>query len=1644
MTVNSNIEDKGLITEWAKSIERVDIDTVQSLYSSCPELLWAPLQLNVTDKDTLKHFSQRLEASSILGTSFEPLYPLHYLILLFSNYNNLQQNDDEHYQLHLIRNLIDFIIQKTQRDEINTCLWGEECNSIMHLAYYFLNQQQQQVAELIQLLIDRGASTTIVNKSGHLPLNRSIEKTSAKPSFSSDISKELQTQQQEEEGPKLIINKRNVTTKQPAAVSDKFKRLREMAEVKSSSRHHQGNSSKLMMGRHNSAHRYFRPGHIEERKRRVLSEEEEAELEKERLKRQREVDLLVQRSAVRNNPLLKKLEVHQESSDHSISDSLSTASKLRTALTSVTDQPQLRRGSRIIQALKDRSYVSDSVLRHQQLLAAETKEHTENDVNHNSATSRLKSNTRLQPISPYASDSSDEENEGIYEDNSNGNDLNEVAIKGIKVEATKESFDKACGDQNVKVNERQDLNINNSEISVVQHHQPDLVSSNENHHIAVANKIFEQPEKRGVTNYIMNDNSIVDSLQVKTKKNNYTAGIVVNDTVKRTLTIKGSKVREIVQVHEHLNDKEEIEIYYTGKVFSVWKKNEYGELTEEEQFTEAQFKKKSPEILELVKEKLSEEQDREVLFDESAPSLKQLIGSSYNMTAKEKIKNIDKPLIIDNSSQRSSTSNTGNDEDLYTSRGSLNSDSTLSTISHSTNDSIQHVNIIDDMRFPLLEVDEKTTAETDNATTLLNDRLDDNYRNSLLVHGFNEDHDHQQRNSNMHIRDVHNITNNEPSHDTKAFVRTSINNTLHHSQNNNEIPANTTADNSLLDGTGGEVEGFEILDDDIEEADDGGATTPTNSSFIKKNDNDISSKDNKQQSHDTVQSLVTLVQRQLHQDEEEEEDVYETDIMNNIMLNRPRRQSGTQRKLWALSYIEHQQVSQDETNTVLNNSDNRSSSSYSEDQWYDPDSKEGSSNGDWQSVFQRESFLTSQQHYSNNNSVNNDDEDPNGNDTASIASSVYSYNGAIISELEEKDSIYPSHGELLVHKPKEHAELTTTFASRTDSSDRKSEQTVEHNLLLPDTYSHSTTNTNSHKDGEPKSTSETNKPSKPIESAKDTMKITSMNLSEDNHNEVDKDKTSSFNYNSGEGEIVIYMSESYGHTTRLDDLVAADKQKDVIPAFNLPLSRMSGKVELKPGQLSLQSDKDYRRSLIPMAEVDFNTVARENGNSLSSNIPNKKDNQPRIEDISQYMRALPSAKQSISSSQLNNASYNIGNDTQPGQPIRDSVTPSMDHWISTQSQLQEDVSSSHLSQQQQQQHQQQPVVVATRTTAITDEKPSPTTSFEINRYGKMFIGVSGAHHMLLPLPKEITYVRCVISDGEYEYMSRYEILTHQILMDYECIIDTKPGQIITVSLHVRPDYHVKPKTGLVSRLFTSARKQKEHLSGYVHPEDGAIGQTRFAVDHMVTACYKKTYEAQFDCFNSWYARTNRERARREQFGDEEDFLKIVGKLNIEMLYLPVSDPSLPVPRSLRECDLTLKIKQWHDTCWKSGYLTTRLQGSNIWERHFYRLVGSQLVGYTSDTDKQRVWKHYNIADVIRLSASTDKVLVTLVEEDKNTDKVFNPESIHSDNRKGFFRLTFSEYYVDCVSDNLEDSEDWVKTLKAMIGRVPLRLPFSAN
>ncbi|KAI9301199.1 hypothetical protein BJ944DRAFT_243487 [Cunninghamella echinulata] len=333
-------------------------------------------------------------------------------------------------------------------------------------------------------------------------------------------------------------------------------------------------------------------------------------------------------------------------------------------------------------------------------------------------------------------------------------------------------------------------------------------------------------------------------------------------------------------------------------------------------------------------------------------------------------------------------------------------------------------------------------------------------------------------------------------------------------------------------------------------------------------------------------------------------------------------------------------------------------------------------------------------------------------------------------------------------------------------------------------------------------------------------------------------------------------------------------------------------------------------------------------------------------------------------------------------------------------------------------------------------------------YGKLYVRLSCAQDILLPIPLETTYVRCVISDGYHEYISRYEVLNNKVNFQYECTVDTHPDMIITVALQVRPDPHVQPLTG-ISRFFTTIQRQKKTLLGYVHPEEFIIGQSRFALNHMVHACDQKTYHANFDCFNSWFTRSTKEK-KRLAHTEGGQVLKVVGNLAVDLLYLPVSDPSMKIPNTLQECDLALKIRQWHGTCWRTGYLSTRPKGQTIWERYYFQLIGSQLLGYQHEKDINEHSQHYNMTEAIQLTVAAEQILVDVnkmksnnIPYDDTTPFNYSKNPICQDNRRGYFRITFRDNdYIDCVCDHVKESELWVNTFRAMIGKVPLTVSSS--
>jgi hypothetical protein len=428
----------------------------------------------------------------------------------------------------------------------------------MHLAY-FINQP-----DLIQHLKEYGALADIPNKSGHLPSLTATANTK-------------EAEGRVDSAPVLLLNNtksKTATLKdrpQQLNASDRFKRLRELAESPNA-------NNRPLTERQNSTRRYFRPGHLEERKRRVLSEEEEAELEKQKLKRQKDIEQLAQRSAVKNNPLFKKFEEQQQQQQQTKrTPSISAASAVRDRKRLLGAADQTRRSSRVINSLKDRSYVSTSVFRQAQEAEAAAAAASGRSLKTPTLAQLRGGSPIAQTVSPNISDGEEEDEEkyklAMEAESSTLENTEEIVMSTIIEETKKQPTNNSIiNDVSDELSEARDTpTSNNKRNDPTEPPKSERTSNNNNS--GVTEDEIESPSigKLG-------DREISSNLKMNNKK-----GIEINS----------SKVKEITNMHEHLNDEEEIEINSVGKKFAVWKKNGSGQEEEEEEKTR-KFNKKSP------------------------------------------------------------------------------------------------------------------------------------------------------------------------------------------------------------------------------------------------------------------------------------------------------------------------------------------------------------------------------------------------------------------------------------------------------------------------------------------------------------------------------------------------------------------------------------------------------------------------------------------------------------------------------------------------------------------------------------------------------------------------------------------------------------------------------------------------------------------------------------------------------------------------------------------------------------------------------------------------------------------------------------------------------------------------------------------
>lgn len=458
---------------------------------------------------------------------------------------------------------------------------------MMHLAY-LINQP-----ELTQQLTDKGASINIPNKSGHLPTKQATDEddttnTNAGVTSESDVkstatstppASDKTAKEDTQPEVKLLINKSKTAAaatreRIPANASDRFKRLRELAESPNA------NSSKPISERQNSTRRYFRPGHLEERKRRVLSEEEEAELEKQRLKRQKEVDMLAQRSAVKNNPLFKKFEEQTQGQQQQQGKPvISAVSAIRDRKKLLGAADQIRRSSRVINSLKDRSYVSGSVFRQQPETAAGPSSGGNGLKVPTLAQLRAGSSTTT-PISIETSPNvSDNEEEGAVEPVKSKSGTSKPPAEDKQASTTPTKENATLTTNTITDQPETKSSAADKDSLAVTTEEPTVKSPKENVQLdPLVSKLTSNGNGATITTKATEND--IEALSIGKLS-------LANKGVKPASPTKdpvgSSKVKQIVNVHENLNQEEAIESYSTGKIFSVWKKDEHGELVEEKQ-----------------------------------------------------------------------------------------------------------------------------------------------------------------------------------------------------------------------------------------------------------------------------------------------------------------------------------------------------------------------------------------------------------------------------------------------------------------------------------------------------------------------------------------------------------------------------------------------------------------------------------------------------------------------------------------------------------------------------------------------------------------------------------------------------------------------------------------------------------------------------------------------------------------------------------------------------------------------------------------------------------------------------------------------------------------------------------------------------
>ncbi|KAI5958496.1 BUD4 [Candida pseudojiufengensis] len=303
--------------------------------------------------------------------------------------------------------------------------------------------------------------------------------------------------------------------------------------------------------------------------------------------------------------------------------------------------------------------------------------------------------------------------------------------------------------------------------------------------------------------------------------------------------------------------------------------------------------------------------------------------------------------------------------------------------------------------------------------------------------------------------------------------------------------------------------------------------------------------------------------------------------------------------------------------------------------------------------------------------------------------------------------------------------------------------------------------------------------------------------------------------------------------------------------------------------------------------------------------------------------------------------------------------------VSVPSEFSESRQDSNHHHKQHQHHKSEPKV-------IDDKVPN----VQLQENGKLFFRVVGLKNINLPDMKSqkgkfsITLdngVHCV-KTPQYELNSNaipigkeFELTVSnslQFILTMKCQYPKPKGTLV----EVRERKVVKSKNKF-ARLFGS--KDIITTTRYVPSEVKDIWANKFAIDGSFARCYVDFAQfeqqitgkvARFDlnCFNEWETNNSKQRLKPYK----------IAELEVEMLYIPKSEPNEILPTSIKSAYSSLQELNNELSVYNEGYLHQEGGDCEIWKKRWFKLYATSLIAHSEFNHKTRAKINLNkIIDV---------------------------------------------------------------------------------